>query len=71
MLQVDLALIMLSAGVYKFTAGYPRNHGMELGLCNPMWGYWWKWYAARPPDSAGLLDDEPAGVGHRGRRRRC
>ena len=51
-LQVDLALIMLSAGVYKFTAGYPRNHGMELGLCNPMWGYWWKWYAARRPDSA-------------------
>jgi hypothetical protein len=51
-LQVDLAFIMLSAGVYKFTAGYPRNHGMELGLCNPMWGYWWKWYAARQPDSA-------------------
>jgi hypothetical protein len=50
-LQVDLALIMLSAGVYKFTGGYPRNHGMELGLCNPMWGYWWKWYAARPPAS--------------------
>jgi hypothetical protein len=51
-LQVDLALIMLSAGVYKFTAGYPRNHGMELGLCNPMWGYWWRWYAACPPGSA-------------------
>ena len=50
-LQVDLAFIMLSAGVYKFTAGYPRNHGMELGLCNPMWGYWWKWYAARAPGS--------------------
>ena len=30
-LQVDLAFIMLSAGIYKFTAGYPRNHGMELG----------------------------------------
>jgi hypothetical protein len=51
-LQVDLAFIMLSAGIYKFTAGYPQNHGMELGLCNPMWGYWWKWYAARRPDSA-------------------
>ena len=51
-LQVDLALIMLSAGIYKFTAGYPRNQGMELGLCNPMWGYWWRWYAARPPNSA-------------------
>ena len=51
-LQVDLAFIMLSAGVYKLTAGYPHNHGMELGLCNPMWGYWWKWYAARQPNSA-------------------
>lgn len=51
-LQVDFALVMLSAGIYKATAGYPRNHGMELGLCNPMWGYWWKWYAARRPNSA-------------------
>src|SRR5688572_9428261 len=50
--QIDFALIMLSAGVYKFTAGYPRNHGMELGLCNPMWGYWWRMYAAKPPNSA-------------------
>lgn len=48
--QVDFALIMLSAGVYKLTAGYPRNHGMELGLCNPMWGYWWRWYVKRPPN---------------------
>ena len=47
---IDLALIMLSAGVYKATAGYPRNHGMELGLCNPMWGYWWRLYATLPPN---------------------
>ena len=47
--QIDLAFIMLSAGVYKFTAGYPQNHGMELGLCNPMWGYWWRWYVKRRP----------------------
>ena len=68
-LQVDLALIMLSAGVYKFTAGYPRNHGMELGLCNPMWGYWWRRYADASAEQLRLLDDEPAGVGNRGRRR--
>jgi hypothetical protein len=36
-LQVDFALIILSAGVYKCTAGFPRNHGMELGLVNPEW----------------------------------
>ena len=23
---------------------------MELGLCNPMWGYWWRWYSVKPPD---------------------
>ena len=50
--QVDFAFIILSAGVYKFTAGYPRNHGMELGMCNPMWGYWWRFYVRRAPGSA-------------------
>jgi len=48
-LQVDMALIFLSAGVYKFTAGYRRNHGMELGMANPMWGYWWRRYVTLPP----------------------
>jgi hypothetical protein len=47
--QVDLACIMLSAGIYKATAGYPRNHGMELGLANPMWGYWWRRYIRLRP----------------------
>jgi hypothetical protein len=49
--QVDFAFLMFSAGIYKFTAGYPRNHGMELGLCNPMWGYWWRSYVKRAPSS--------------------
>lgn len=49
--QVDFAFIMLSAGVYKLTAGYPRNHGMELGMVNPEWGYWWRFYKGVPPDS--------------------
>jgi hypothetical protein len=49
-LQVDFALIMLSAGVYKFTAGFPRNHGMELGLVNPEWGYWWRSYRHKSPN---------------------
>lgn len=47
--QVDLAAIMLSAGIYKFTAGYPRNHGMELGMVNPQWGHWHRLYARVPP----------------------
>ncbi|HEY8188901.1 MAG TPA: hypothetical protein VIF64_22730 [Pyrinomonadaceae bacterium] len=49
-LQVDFALIMLSAGVYKCTAGFPRNHGMELGLVNPEWGYWWRFYKDLSPN---------------------
>ena len=48
-LQIDYALIMLSAGIYKLSAGYPRNFGMEFGLANPEWGYWWRRYAAVPP----------------------
>jgi hypothetical protein len=39
-LQVDWAFIMITAGIYKFTAGYPRNEGMELGMVNPQWGTW-------------------------------
>ena len=48
--QVDLAIIMFSAGVSKIASGYPRNEGMELGLVNPMWGYWWKAYSKLPAD---------------------
>ena len=48
-LQVDLALIFVSAGVYKVSAGFARNDGMELGLANPAWGYWWRRYKDLPP----------------------
>lgn len=50
-LQVDFAFIMLSAGIYKFTAGYRVNEGMEYGLVNPEWGYWWKKYRKISPRS--------------------
>lgn len=46
-LQVDFALIMLSAGLYKLAAGYRDWNGMELGMANPEWGYlpsfWKRW----------------------------
>ena len=51
-LQVDLALIFLSAGLYKVSAGFARNDGMELGLANPAWGYWWRRYKELPPSHA-------------------
>lgn len=51
-LQVDFALIMLSAGLYKLAAGYRHSNGMELGMVNPEWGYWpafWKsWRPSHP-----------------------
>lgn len=48
-LQVDFAFIMLSAGFYKFSAGYRQNEGMELGMLNPEWGYWTRfWERIRP-----------------------
>lgn len=50
-MQVDFAFIILSAGVYKFTAGYPKNYGMELGMVNPEWGYWWRFFKHLPPSS--------------------
>src|SRR5688572_18022414 len=34
-LQIDFALIMLAAGIYKLLAGYRTGDGMELGLVNP------------------------------------
>ncbi len=48
-LQADFACVYLSSGFYKFSAGYVKNHGMELGMTNPAWGYWWKVYRNLPP----------------------
>lgn len=48
-LQVDFAAIMLSAGLYKLAAGYRQNHGMELGMVNPEWGYWPRFWATWRP----------------------
>ena len=46
-LQVDFAFIMLSAGVYKFSSGYRQNDGMDLGMVNPEWGYWTRFWSSR------------------------
>ena len=49
-LQIDFALIFLSAGIYKCSSGYRSNDGMELGLVNPQWGYWLKLWRSFPPN---------------------
>lgn len=48
-LQIDFALIMLAAGIYKLLAGYRHGDGMELGMVNPQWGYWGPQWARLPP----------------------
>lgn len=47
--QVDFAWIMLSAGIYKWSAGYAHGDGMDFGMVNPMWGYWWRLFLRVPP----------------------
>ncbi|HEV8348441.1 MAG TPA: hypothetical protein VGQ16_17815 [Vicinamibacterales bacterium] len=48
-LQVDFALIMVTAGLYKLAAGYRAGAGMELGMANPEWGYWAARWRHWPP----------------------
>ncbi len=48
-LQVDLALIIFSSGVYKLRSGYRQGEGMDYGLVNPMWSYWPEFYRRLPP----------------------
>ncbi|MBV8582698.1 MAG: hypothetical protein JO241_01775 [Candidatus Eremiobacteraeota bacterium] len=50
--RLDFALIMIVAGIYKVTAGYPRNEGMERGMVNPYWGFWWAMYKRVHPRSS-------------------
>ena len=47
--RLDFAVIMLCSGTYKALAGYRQNDGMELGMVNPWWGYWWRHYARLAP----------------------
>lgn len=49
--KVDFAVIMLCAGQYKLFSGYARNNGLELGVVNPMWGRWWRFFSRVPPGS--------------------
>ena len=48
-LQVDFAFIMLSAGIYKWSAGYSKDEGMDYGMVNPEWGYWWRLFLRLRP----------------------
>lgn len=59
--QVDFALIMISAGIYKLVSGYRSGNGMELGMVNPAWGYWASmWRGWRPTNPLFRFLDEMA-----------
>jgi hypothetical protein len=47
--SVDLGTILLDSGVYKLLSGYVRSEGMEYGLANPMWGYWFRFFRRVDP----------------------
>jgi hypothetical protein len=47
--RLDFAVIMICAGTYKSFAGYAHNDGMELGMINPWWGYWGRFYGRLRP----------------------
>jgi hypothetical protein len=49
MSNVDLGVILLCSGTYKALSGYLRGEGMEYGLANPFWGYWFRWFRNRRP----------------------
>ena len=47
--SVDLGAIMLDSGSYKLLSGYVYSEGMEYGLANPMWGYWFRLFRRIDP----------------------
>jgi hypothetical protein len=49
MSNVDLGVILLCSGSYKALSGYLRGEGMEYGLANPFWSYWFPFFKARRP----------------------
>jgi hypothetical protein len=42
-------VILLCSGTYKSLSGYLRGEGMEYGLANPMWGYWFRLFRRLNP----------------------
>jgi hypothetical protein len=48
-LQADFACIIFSSGLYKVSAGYLMNQGMEFGMVNPEWGYWHRFWSRWSP----------------------
>jgi hypothetical protein len=50
-MTIDLMLIMVSAGIFKSLNGYLSGSGIEYGLVNPVWSYWYKKWLVLPSNS--------------------
>lgn len=63
MLRIDFGVILMCSGTYKSLSGYLSSEGMEYGLANPLWGYFWKYARLIPPGSLFVrLQDTAAAV---------
>ena len=51
LMNIDFALIMLSAAYYKYRTGYTRGRGIEFGLRNEMWSWAYKAFRRIPLNS--------------------
>lgn len=51
----DIALIMASAGIYKYRSGYLKGRGIEYGLVNEMWSRFPKFWKLKSPKSLSIL----------------
>jgi hypothetical protein len=49
MSNVDFGVILLCSGTYKALSGYLHGEGMEYGLANPFWSYFFGWFRRRRP----------------------
>jgi hypothetical protein len=49
MLRIDFGVVLLCSGTYKSLSGYLRGEGMEYGLANPLWGYWFRLFRRLSP----------------------
>jgi hypothetical protein len=58
MYRIDFGTILLCSGTYKSLSGYLRGEGMEYGLANPMWGYFFRLFRRLNPRgiTVGLQD---------------
>jgi hypothetical protein len=49
LIKIDFGVIILCSGLYKSLTGYLNSDGMEYGLANPLWSYFFSYFAKVNP----------------------